>query len=402
VNLPTTRDAEKNGFDQRIGADQLTDLKPDTLISGNFRQPASRRSVRTSLPRRGSAMLTRRLTSSLLVLGTALTLTTVGRAVEPRKFFPASTEIVVTVNFRQMLDSDLLKGKKEAVALAKTMLEGAIQEKSAEGHKYFKELSFDPVRDLDRLTVVSGATTDPAKVLVILSGRFDTKKFTAAAERAARDHGDNLKISRAGKHQVVEVTLPDEKNNFCVTLVDNQTLLLSQGRATLTEALARAGKEEPAKLKEEVKDLLASRPKKSSLSFVATGNAVGKLLAASNDPRIAAAGPVLDKLLDKVIGFNGSVTLGNDVNFQLGVGAKDAQTAKDFAQQAMFGLILLRGTVAQKAKDNPQLAPILDVVKTLRASSQGNTFLIRGQVPAAVLGRALKEAFNHYQESQSK
>jgi hypothetical protein len=354
---------------------------------------------------------TRSLSTGLLALGAALTLAPAGRAVEPRKFYPAATEIVVTINFRQMLESDLLKGKKEAVVLAKTMLDGALQEKSAEGYKYFKELAFDPVRDLDRITLVSGASSDPAKVLVIINGRFDAKKFLATAEHAARDHGDHLKITRAGKHQVVEVTLPEESKNFFIAVVDGQTLLVSQGRTMLTAALGQGAKTEPAVLKKEVSDLLASRDKNASLSFLATGNAVGKLLtgnavgkllAASNDPRLAAVGPVLEKLLQKVVGFNGSITLGNDVRFQLGVGTTDAQTANDFASQANVGLILLRGMVAKKAKDDPRLASALDVVKTLRASAQGNTFIFRGQVPAAVLGRALKEAFNRYQELQEK
>jgi hypothetical protein len=345
---------------------------------------------------------TRSLSTGLLALEAALTLAPAGRAVEPRKFYPAATEIVVTINFRQMLESDLLKGKKEAVVLAKTMLDGALQEKSAEGYKYFKELAFDPVRDLDRITLVSGASSDPAKVLVIINGRFDAKKFLATAEHAARDHGDHLKITRAGKHQVVEVTLPEESKNFFIAVVDGQTLLVSQGRTMLTAALGQGAKTEPAVLKKEVSDLLASRDKNASLSFLATGNAVGKLLAASNDPRLAAVGPVLEKLLQKVVGFNGSITLGNDVRFQLGVGTTDAQTANDFASQANVGLILLRGMVAKKAKDDPRLASALDVVKTLRASAQGNTFIFRGQVPAAVLGRALKEAFNRYQELQEK
>jgi hypothetical protein len=332
---------------------------------------------------------------SLLALGAVLALTPAAGA-QPARYFPASTEIVVTVNVRQILESDLLKGKKEAVDLVKTMVESQLQQND-EAYQYIKELSFDPFRDLDGITTVSEASTDPAKALAIFTGRFDAKKFHKAAERAAKEHGDIVKLTRAGKHHVVEVIPPGDEKAYYVTLVDGKTLLVSQGKATLKDALSRAAQETPAELKKEVRDLLASRDKKASLSFAATGNAVGKLLEASKDPRIAQAAPIIAKLLEKVSGFNGSVTLGNDVQFQLGVGTNDPATAKEFAQQAVFGLLILNAAVAKEAQKNPQLAPALDVVKTLRASAQGNTFILRGHVPAAVIGQGLKDFFNRVQ-----
>jgi hypothetical protein len=331
----------------------------------------------------------------LLALGVGPVLSPAARA-EPAKYFPASTAIVVTVNVRQIRESDLAKEKKEAVDLLKVMLEGALQQ-NEEAAKYIKQLSFDPFQDLDGITAVGEASADPAKVLVLVTGRFDVRKFAATAAKAVRDHGDILKLSRVGKQPVVEVAPPGQDKTFYVALVDAKTLLISEGKATLEAALARAAAAKPAALKQEVKDFLGrDYNKKASLTSLAMREALGELLAASNDPNVVRASAALQGLLLKVVSVSVNVTLGNDVEFQLRVKAKNADTAKEFAVQANFLLLLLPGAVARKVQQDKALAPALDVVKTLRASAQGNTFILRGHVPAAVLGQALKEALNRY------
>jgi hypothetical protein len=315
-------------------------------------------------------------------------------AADDRRFYPADTEIIVSVNIRQMLESELVKGNKEGLDLLKAMVGGALQH-NQEAQTYLREMGFDVFRDLDRITTVGGASADPNKVLVIVTGRFDAKKLSAAAEKAARDHGDVLKLSREGKHQVIEITPPGgEQHTVFVALTGGKTLLISPTRPLLTGALAQAAEEKEAHLKKEVADLLASQPKNPSVGFVATGAALGKLLAASKNPQVAQAAPIAEKILQKIDGFNSSITLASDVQFQLGVGTKDAETAKQFQQQAAFGLVLLPGLLAKEVEKNPQLAPLLDVVKTLRPTAQGNTFIIRGRVPPETLAKLLKGALN--------
>jgi len=159
------------------------------------------------------------------------------------KFFPAETEVVLTVNFRQILESDLLKGKKDELALLKAIAEGFLGQ-NADAEKYVKGLSFDPFKDLDTVTAVMPSSNDAAKALetkglVIVHGKFDGAKWKATAEQAAKDHGDVIQVTRAGPHQVIEVTPPGDTKVICVALANPTTLLVSHNRAIITTALAQ-------------------------------------------------------------------------------------------------------------------------------------------------------------------
>ena len=55
-------------------------------------------------------------------------------------------------------------------------------------------------------------------------------------------------------------------------------------------------------------------------------------------------------------------------------------TAKDFAQKANAGLNIVRFLVAQKAQQDERLLPVADAVKTLRATSEGSTLILRAEM----------------------
>jgi hypothetical protein len=304
-------------------------------------------------------------------------------------YCPADTEFILSIHIQRMLESKLAKENKQGLELLKGMLK-----QNDQAEMYLKELGFDLFRDLESVTLIGPASADQARFLALIGGRFDPKKFAATAEKAARDNGDVLKITRAGKHQIIEITLPGKNETYFVALADSKTLLASQTKAIVTDALAKAGTDKEPPFKKEVRDLLASRAKDASASFVATCPAVSKLLAASPDPKVALVAKGLENLLQQIDGFNGSITLAADIQFQLGIGTKDADTAKTFAQQAPVGLLIVRGLLAKQAKDDPKVAAVLPVLNTLTASSQGNTFIIRGRVPPEVLEKALKGALN--------
>ena len=79
-------------------------------------------------------------------------------AIEP-KYLPNDTEMVFTVNLRQILDSDLFKTNKDAVAQGKAALEN-----QAGGNpvmKYLKTAGFDIFRDLQSITVANNGGKDP-------------------------------------------------------------------------------------------------------------------------------------------------------------------------------------------------------------------------------------------------
>ena len=82
----------------------------------------------------------------------------------------------------------------------------------------------------------------------------------------------------------------------------------------------------------------------------------------------------------KIEGFSTAITIEKNIDFQVGINAKDNKTAKDFANISNLGLGSPKAKVEEQAKQNEKFAPVLDVINSIRATSQGNNLMIRGQI----------------------
>jgi len=328
----------------------------------------------------------------LAVLGLAVAFSAApARAQESHKYLPSDTELLASFNFRQLLGSELAVSQKDKVEQMKGLLDSIIQG-NEEAKQYLEALGFDLFRDFNSVTVAVAASIAPETGLVIVEGKFNPEKFHKTAEQVAGEHGDILKIVRVGEHKVWEVSAPGQDKTLYMSLVNKSTLLAALSKSVLRAALEQ---KEPD-LKKEVRELLKTTSTKQSLSFVATGkalsNAAEKAAEHSNDPKgkqvLEMAGPVLKM----ISGFSAALTVGKNVDFQIGVGTQDKKTADTLAQQASGLIALGRGLVAQKAKEDPQSATALEIMKTMEASVEGTTVIIRGQIAAAVLEKAMKNS----------
>jgi len=297
------------------------------------------------------------------------------------KYLPDDTEIILSLNFKQILDSDLVKSKKDVLAQVKQQVENNIP---GEADKYLKAVGFDLFRDLVSITVAAPGKKDPEAFFVIMEGTFHPKKFYEAAAQAAKDHPDHLKITESGKFKVLEIQA--EGKTAYIAMINKTTILGCVQKERMTTALERAAGNGKASLKKSVKDLLKTVNAKQSISGVATGNALAKHLEDARIPNAEKIGP----LLQGIEGFSGALTVGKDIQFQLGVGTKDEETAKNFAQQGNGGLIFVKLVVAQKAKEDKKLLPLVDVINTLRIEAQGSSLIVRAEVSVENIEKLIK------------
>src|SRR5262245_27654260 len=73
-------------------------------------------------------------------------------AADVDKYLPADTEMVLTINIRQILDSALVK--KEALGMLTDLIQGSEEAKTT-----LTKLGLDPLKDIDRLTVAGPGGT---------------------------------------------------------------------------------------------------------------------------------------------------------------------------------------------------------------------------------------------------
>jgi hypothetical protein len=332
----------------------------------------------------------------LAALGLATACAAPARAQESHRYLPDDTEQVATLNFRQILESELLKSHKEQLAQMKGLVELAVQNNEI-AKKYLEALGFDFFRDFKSATVAAPATVDPEDFngLIILEGNFNPEKFQKTAEEAAKEYGHILKAIRIGEHRVWAVTPPGQDKTAYVALVNRSTLLAGGRKRIMEQVLERSPGTAPD-LKKEVKELLKTTSPTQSFSYVTTGpalsNLVQKAVDQNPDPKgkiiVQMAAPVLQAIAALGIG----VTVRKDIDFQIGIGTKDKKAADDLSKQLSGFILLGRGMVAKKAKEDPKVETALEVMKTLRTTVEGTTVLVRGQLSAAVLEKALKNA----------
>jgi hypothetical protein len=316
----------------------------------------------------------------LVTLVSALATPPAARAMDP-KYLPNDTEIVFTINLKQILDSELLKMNKEAVEQGKAHLENQAGDNPL--LKYLKSAGFDIFRDLQSITVANNGGKEPTAI--IIEGTFDPTKFKATAEEAARTNPDALKISKAAGQTIYEISPPGDKKAFA-TLIGGKVLYAAMSREELAEAVARLAGTKTSSLKKDYAALLDTINSKQSVSFVATGAALSKLAQGAPIPNGEAAAAVLQS----IDGLSGAITVGKEVEFQIGVNAKDEGTAKKMAQDGNGMLLGVQFLVGQQATKDERLAPLVDIAKTLRLTNQGSNVLLRGTVSLDVIQKLMK------------
>src|SRR5262245_16856658 len=145
----------------------------------------------------GTPMLSpRRLGAAVLALALLASLSVAVRAQEANptpidKLLPNDTEMVFTVKVKAILESPLVKNAG-LTAQVKDLL-GSVEEVDS----VLKELNFDPLKDIEQVTVAICSGSDTDKGLVIVRGKFDVEKMRARAEQAAKENKEILTIHKA-------------------------------------------------------------------------------------------------------------------------------------------------------------------------------------------------------------
>jgi hypothetical protein len=304
-------------------------------------------------------------------------------AAEVDRFLPADSEVVITVNVRQMLESKL--AKDQVLEYLRNMLKG---EEMAE--EVLKDLGFDPFKDLDRVTIAGPVGKEPDRGLLIAHGRFDPAKFKAKAEESAKTNGDALKILKvpdgAGGHFVVYQVGSELHWPVFVALAGHDTLLASPGKDYVVDALRRQARKEAVALKDkDFQTMLEKLDDKQSISFAATGAGLSKSILKDT--------PLADSVA-KITSLGGGITLTDDVKIEAVVTSKTEDEAKELHDTIDKGLKLaltFLAALTQGNDSNPGLELALEVVKGFRVQVKDRTVLVKGRLSADAISDALKK-----------
>jgi len=324
----------------------------------------------------------------LAALAVSVALTSSATAIEYTKLLPADTEAVTSVNVRQILDSALVKNNN-GLDQARAALDQALKADERIG-RYVKSLGLDPFRDVHRITVAGPASKDSDKTVFIVEGKFTPEKFKKTAAEVSRNNGELLKVGKIGEREMWEVAVPQYTTLFAA-LADDQTLVAATSKAALRDVLAQAdGKK--VELKKGMRDVLKDIDPKASLYFAALSDALIQALQDglknADVPNAAQVSGIAKELKKKLNALSGSLSLADDLKFQVTLSTKEAKTAREMAQMVTMAQGL--GMVALGNQNDENLQPLIDVVRNIRAETKGHVVIIRGGFTAELINKLRK------------
>ena len=302
------------------------------------------------------------------------------RAGDLDPYLPDDTEMVVSVNVKQVIESDLFKKYVEQAAREALKSQDEIQ-------GALKDLGLDPFTDLDRVIAARPSGVDQDRGLLIAHGHFDLDKFKDKAEQVAKDHPDEVKILKVsdgsgGKFVVYEVTPAEQSAPVFLALPTKSTLLASPGKDYVVEALKRDAAREKSQLKNtEMQALLERMDDKQGLSVAMVGSALTE-----------GASQEIKDLFEKVDAIGGGVSVGDEIKIEIAVTAKSEDDAKDIKDSIGGGIKQGKLLLAALAfAENPQIEAVLDVVNSVKLTVKDKTVLLKGAVSADVIEDAFKK-----------
>jgi hypothetical protein len=290
------------------------------------------------------------------------------RAAELDKHLPGDTAAVAVVNVRQLLDSPL--GKKFLIERYQAALK-----QNEEARRMFAALNLDPLKDIDSV-VVSAASLNPEKVLLLVHGKFDLAKLQAAAEDFAKKNPDKLKILKEDKLTVYEAK--NDKNTAYSTFADKTTIVISPSKSLVVDITTAAGKS-GAPVKKELQDLLAKADGKQAMWLAA--------VLPDELKKGLARNPNAGDIADKVNGFSGSVGVDKDIQGSLMIHTADAKSA-DSISEMLDGV---KGFAKLAAGNNPDVGKLLsDVVDAVKINAEKNGVTLNVKISEEMIEKGLQ------------
>jgi hypothetical protein len=296
-------------------------------------------------------------------------------AAEVDKYLPEDAEFVVVVNAKHLFDSSIVQ--KHFVKQAREFIEN-----HAEITGILDDLDFDPFEDLTSITAALTMVGTEAKGLIIIHGDFDEEAFADKAEEVAKQKGSVLKIHTKGERTIYEVKVEAGGKPLFVALVDETTIVAGPEKQYVIDAFAKAEGEMGGTVRTQTGRLIEKVNAKQSIWFAATANALlkGDL---SHDERAR-------KNLEKIEGITAGIRVDRGIKVAFAVEGNSDDNARKLAQEIRSGLDQAKGFLTLFAEQNKQLTPLIDVMASLRLTTEGRTITLGAEISEEVIEKSLR------------
>ncbi len=305
------------------------------------------------------------------------------RAAEPDKLLPADADTVIYVNFKQILEADVIK--KYALEQIKQALAGQ------DAKKLLEEIGIDPMKDVEKIWAgTSGSGPDDTKAVIVIHGKCDPEKLFKAAEAASKKDGDKFSMVKDGNVTLFKYQ-PEQGNPVYATVVDENTVIAATDKKLVATALKQAEDKKKAPIKAELTELIKGLDEKSSMFAVSLvkGKFENLKFPGGGMSPIDLSG--LEKSLPNTNTLSVVLKVTADVKLEVVFGMKDEDSAKDMDEAFAKLLNDIKGFIPALVAFEPKAKPLGDVLKTVKSETKKKNVTITGTIAGDVIGKLVNQ-----------
>jgi len=321
-----------------------------------------------------------------------------------RKYLIDDAHLVVTVNVQKALASPayMKHYQPQVEALLKADMVQAV----------IKDLGFDPLKDIDRITLVMGLSCyrDDAQMengqivgfdsqagpYFIVQGRFDAAKLEAKVKQLLPD----LKVHEIGANKVLELNskLLGGMPMFAA-VVDPKTVVIARFKEQVAVALDKAAGKKKTTLTDKV---LAGLLAKLDADQVVAAAASGDMIGGSSTTVANNVATVKHRTLKEETGVESVLAVlrvADDLKGEVTITVNDGDQAKNMAQTIETGVQSGIDQIKRLIESPNQgiqpkhMAPWLNVLKTVTVKARDNQIVLQGQASAETAANLVQSFF---------
>jgi hypothetical protein len=321
-----------------------------------------------------------------------------------RKYLLDDAHLVVTVNVQKALASPAYQ--KHYQAQVETLLKADLAQ------AVIKDLGFDPLKDIDRITLVAGLSCyrdepqmengqvvgfdSQAGPYFIVQGRFDAAKLDAKVKQLV----PGLKVHEVGAAKLYELS-PKLLGGMPLfaAVVDAKTVVIARFKEQVTVALDKAAGKKKTTITDKV---LAGLLTKLDTDQVVAAAASGEMIAGTHTTVTNNNGQVVATVKrhalkeEGIDGVLASLRVADDIKGQVTLTVNDADKAKNMAQMidagVQMGIAQIKRLIEapNQGIEPKHLAPWLNVMQSVTVKAQDNQIVLEGKAGGDIVGKLLQ------------
>jgi hypothetical protein len=289
-------------------------------------------------------------------------------------FLPAGTDAVLVVQSRKVSETDLMK--KVGGDLLKTAFRASRQAQVA-----VEASGLDPFKDFDRVTIgIDLDEKETPKPFALLEGKFDPKAVDGSVLAYAKENPGKVEAITVGGRAAYKVPGGKPTETMYTAVLDETKLVIAPTEKDLEGAFAAAAGPRSPVIGRELATLLANA--KPTAPIFLWAYVKGKF------KDVDLGEPKLNARVQGVDWITGAVAVSKDVAITVTANTTDAAAAKQLSDLAGASIGFLKLTLTAAADEQPQLKPVLALIRSARVSPSGKLIVATGSVKGDVIQKA--------------